>query len=215
MDGNTVVVAVHRGRCAAVNGNGGVCSCRPDGERALVAKVATCLHAHLAALVTGHYWQAKRCRPCARCGGVVSKDEVNSDKSPEFLAAMTEVLNISHRGQYWTEGRTFELRTPFREVTKSDLVRRYLHRGGELSHLLHSVSCYSDKPMHCGACSSCFKRWVALTNALDCDAIAAEPYWEHPAKWKPRQYWVDKLAHYPESRREETMRALRIASNSV
>lgn len=143
--------------------------------------------------------------------GIIA-DEVNSDKSPEFLDAMVQVLNISHRGQYWTEGRTFTLCAPFREVTKTDLVKRYLARGGALPHLLRSVSCYSERAMHCGACSSCFKRWVALTNATNTDAVELEPYWEHPAKWKPRQYWEDKLASYPASRRDETMSALRIAT---
>lgn len=146
--------------------------------------------------------------------GIIA-DEVNSDKSPEFLDAMTQVLNISHRGQYWTEGRTFELRTPFRHLTKTQLVERYLSLGGSLLHLLKSVSCYSPRDMHCGACSSCFKRWVALTNALNRDAVEVEPYWAHPAEWKTVQYWEDKLAAYPKNRRDETMRALSISTRQL
>jgi 7-cyano-7-deazaguanine synthase len=141
--------------------------------------------------------------------GVIA-DEVNSDKSPEFLAAMKAVLDISHRGQYWTEGRTFNMLTPFRALTKTQLVQRYLKLGGSLTHLLKSVSCYSAEGVHCGQCSSCFKRWVALSNALDTDATVYEVYVRHPAKWQTKQYWADRLAGYPTNRVDETMRALRL-----
>lgn len=140
--------------------------------------------------------------------GVIA-DEVNSDKSEEFLFAMTRVLDISHRGQYWTEGRKFQLLTPFRNVTKTQMVTRYLSLGGSLKHLLHSVSCYSGSATHCGRCSSCFKRWVALTGATGTD-FGAE-FNEHPATWRPREHWVDKLRGYPLSRQRETLDALDIA----
>lgn len=134
--------------------------------------------------------------------GVIA-DEVNSDKSEEFLHAMEQVLNISHRGQYWTEGRRFELRTPFREYTKSRLVADYLGTGGTLPHLLRSVSCYDGGSMHCGRCSSCFKRWVALTNATGQDGAKLEPYGKHPAEHRGLAYWRDKLRDYPASRLQE------------
>lgn len=147
--------------------------------------------------------------------GVIA-DEVNSDKSPEFLAAMTQVLNISHRGQYWTEGREFELRTPFREYTKTQLVTRYLERGGSLPHLLKSVSCYDAGAMHCGRCSSCFKRWVALTNALGHDAEErCEPYGVHPALHHGLAHWRTKLASYPPNRLAEVERAYAIAKKGL
>lgn len=144
--------------------------------------------------------------------GIIA-DEVNSDKSPEFLAAMTDVLNISHRGQYWTEGRTFELRTPFREYTKTQLVQRYLGRGGSMGHLLRSVSCYDGGEYHCGRCSSCFKRWVALTNALGYDAEDVQRFEEHPGMHRGRKYWAEKLASYPPNRLAEVMRAYDIAQS--
>ena len=142
--------------------------------------------------------------------GIIA-DEVNSDKSPEFLAAMTDVLNISHRGQYWTAGRTFELRTPFREFTKSELVHRFLGRGGDLKHLIKSVSCYDGGEYHCGKCSSCFKRWVALTNALGYDATDEQRFVEHPGRVHSLEHWRAKLASYPPSRLEEVERAYELA----
>lgn len=145
--------------------------------------------------------------------GVIA-DEVNSDKSPEFLAAMKQVLDISHRAQYWTEGREFQLKTPFRGYTKTELVKRYIANGGSLTDLFQTVSCYDGGDKHCGRCSSCFKRWVALTVALGQDAadpVAPVHAWaRHPATWQTRAYWLQKLATYAPRRRREVMVALDI-----
>lgn len=144
--------------------------------------------------------------------GVIA-DEVNSDKSAEFLAAMAQVLDISHRGQYWTSGRSFSLRTPFRGVSKTELVRRYLSRGGDLHKLTQTVSCYDGGDMHCGRCSSCFKRWVALTVATNTDAVELQPWASHPGQWYPRTKWETQLGSgaYSSRRYDETMHALDIA----
>ena len=94
----------------------------------------------------------------------VIKDEINSDKSPEFIKAMEDVLNISNRKQYWTEGKTFQILTPTKEYNKTDLIKMYLEKGGLVEHLELTVSCYSDTEQHCGDCPSCFKRWIAFKN---------------------------------------------------
>ena len=94
----------------------------------------------------------------------VIKDEINSDKSPEFINAIEDVLNISNRKQYWTEGKTYRILTPAMEYNKTDLIKMYLAQGGSVAHLELTVSCYSDTEQHCGECPSCFKRWVAFKN---------------------------------------------------
>lgn len=109
--------------------------------------------------------------------GVIG-NEVNSDKSPEFLRAMKTVLDISHREQYWTDGRKFELRTPLRSKTKTQLVGEYLRDGGNEEDLLKTVSCYDAIDNHCGKCPSCFKRWVALENN-GLQQRWEVPPWEH------------------------------------
>lgn len=140
--------------------------------------------------------------------GVIA-DEVNSDKSPEFLAAMKQVLDISNRSQYWTAGTEYELLTPYRNTTKSQLVEQYLEAGGDLQTLLKSVSCYSATTEHCGHCSSCFKRWVALTNATGNPDV--QHFIHHPKHQLTRQQWADKLHGYPVDRVREVMTALDIA----
>jgi 7-cyano-7-deazaguanine synthase in queuosine biosynthesis len=94
----------------------------------------------------------------------VIKDEINSDKSLEFIKAMEDVLNISNRKQYWTEGKTFKILTPTKEYNKTELIKIYLEKGGLVEHLELTVSCYSDTEHHCGDCPSCFKRWIAFKN---------------------------------------------------
>lgn len=146
--------------------------------------------------------------------GVIA-DEINSDKSPEFCKAMEQTLNISHRPQYWTEGRQFEIRTPFRQKTKSDLVRRFLDNGGSLNKLLTSVSCYDAGAHHCGRCASCFKRWVALTNALSKDNWKEWGFLQHPYTWKSQPEWHDKITAYTEQRAGELISAFSIAQGKT
>ena len=134
--------------------------------------------------------------------GVIA-DEINSDKSPEFVAAMQETMNISHRAQYWTHGKNYEILTPFREFTKSALVRRFLDNGGSLDRLLASVSCYDAGAKHCGRCASCFKRWVALVNATNTDAWEKWGFVHHPCIWKTKDEWYAKMRDYSDKRAEE------------
>jgi 7-cyano-7-deazaguanine synthase len=142
--------------------------------------------------------------------GVIA-DEINSDKSVEFCNSVERVLNISHRAQYWTEGKKFSINTPFRMVTKSELVRRYLGRGGSLGALLNTVSCYSATDKHCGRCGSCFKRWVALVNVLQENQWETLGFMENPYHWKTRQQWQSAMYDYTPSRSDEVISALRIA----
>lgn len=142
--------------------------------------------------------------------GVIA-DEINSDKSMEFVTAIQETMNISHRAQYWTHGKNYKILTPFREYTKSDLVRRFLANGGSLEKLLTSVSCYDAGNHHCGRCASCFKRWVALTNATGVDNWRAWDFVAHPYDWKSQPEWADKMTAYSEQRASELVSAFAIA----
>ena len=131
----------------------------------------------------------------------VLADEVNSDKSFEFMQAIGAAMSISGRGQYWNDyrGQAYQVRSPISPFTKTQLVERYLAGGGHPRHLLLTVSCYTGTGgKQCGACASCFKRWVALhLNGLEeeydhnprdygrmrgydrapVDMAAAQPYW--------------------------------------
>lgn len=142
--------------------------------------------------------------------GVIA-DEINSDKSPEFVAAIQETMNISHKAQYWTEGKQFQILTPFRNFTKTQLVQRYHDNGGSLPKLLTSVSCYDAGSHHCGRCASCFKRWVALTNVSRYNGWREWGFYQDPMDWKSREEWAEKLPAYSQSRQQEVSSAFAIA----
>lgn len=143
--------------------------------------------------------------------GVV-QDEINSDKSPEFFRAMEKVLDISHRKQYWTQGREFMIHTPMRWKSKANLVHDYLRDGGFMAPLLRTVSCYNGTERHCGKCSSCFKRWVALAlNGVMTWQEAEEHFERHPVLWKPASEWRVLVKGYSPKRADEVIRALETA----
>ena len=139
--------------------------------------------------------------------GVIA-DEINSDKSVEFCTAMEQVLNISHKKQYWTEGVDYSIRTPFRHYSKTQLLERYFANGGRMGDVLQSVSCYDGGAMHCGRCASCFKRWVALVNVTTCNNWDIWGYAADPYMWQNTGYWYSKFAEYTKERAEEINRAL-------
>lgn len=144
--------------------------------------------------------------------GVIA-DEINSDKSEDFMHAMEGVLNESHRAQYWTQGRTFKLHTPLRQFTKSQLVAWYLDDGGYANVLLRTVSCYDGGAKHCGNCASCFKRWVALVNAKV--QVGEEHFDRNPLHWHTPAQWAATLPGYPMARRAEVARALQAAGMAL
>ncbi|TQE99422.1 MAG: hypothetical protein FKY71_08610 [Spiribacter salinus] len=147
--------------------------------------------------------------------GILS-NEINSDKSPEFLRAMEEVLNISCRAQYWSAGTHFTLHTPLGTQSKAQLVagllaavRRDITYHAAWQTMLSTVSCYDGGGLHCGKCPSCFKRWVALTVATGVDADSLHPFVEDPATWATLEEWEAK--GYPEERIQEIRDAYAIA----
>lgn len=109
----------------------------------------------------------------------VTRDEINSDKSVEFMDAMRSVLDISWRAQYWNDGaRVHVVESPVRAHSKAELVAEYIHSGYDPAHLALTVSCYSQDGDRCGNCASCFKRWVAMRlNNIP------ETYTTDPRRW--------------------------------
>ena len=143
----------------------------------------------------------------------VLEGEINSDKSTEFLRATETVLDISHRKQYWTEGKAHRINTPLMNGSKVDhyvQVRRN-YSIEDWSALLKTVSCYGsdDGPKQCGVCPSCFKKWVALTCATGASNMH-EGFAKHPAHWKPFAHWE---ASYQGKRFTEIREAYAISAN--
>lgn len=99
--------------------------------------------------------------------------ETSRDKSGKFLGNTSALLT-------YTERQPVSLVAPFRHLTKTELLRRFLVNFPYLRNtLLKTRSCYQPQDgIGCGACMACFRRWVAMSN----NGIV-EPYASPPWEW--------------------------------
>ena len=89
---------------------------------------------------------------------------------------MEDLLNHMWQEQHWTEERKFKIESPFKDKTKTELVREYVQQGGSIEELLTSYSCYEGGEKHSGQCKACFRKWVSLVNnKID----TPSDYWEN------------------------------------
>jgi len=86
------------------------------------------------------------------------------DKSKVFFKKCEDMFNYLFQDQHWCKGRTFSISAPFKNLTKTELVKLYLSKKGSEDALLESYSCYDGKNKPCGVCKPCCRKNVALTN---------------------------------------------------
>jgi len=86
------------------------------------------------------------------------------DKDEVFYTRMSDLLNHMWQEQHWTEAKNFTVMSPYKNTTKTQLVKDYLADGGNSEILLESYSCYEGKEQLCGWCKPCFRKWVSLHN---------------------------------------------------
>jgi len=109
----------------------------------------------------------------------------SSDKSVEFFKKCEDIFNYIYQESHWCVDRKFKIYSPFKEYTKTELVRLYLEKGGDPEHLLESYSCYEgSKPD--GFCKACFRKWVSLeNNNINTENYFVNNPWEAP--------WLDEI----------------------
>lgn len=86
------------------------------------------------------------------------------DKSKEFFKKCENMFNYLFQEQHWCKKRNFSISAPYKNYTKTKLVKLFLEKGGNPRDLLISYSCYEGHSKHCGRCKPCFRKWVALEN---------------------------------------------------
>jgi 7-cyano-7-deazaguanine synthase in queuosine biosynthesis len=86
------------------------------------------------------------------------------DKDKTFYGFMENLLNHIWQEQHWTEQRRFTVESPYKDVTKTELVEEYIKAGGYVEALMDSYSCYSGDLQPCGICKPCFRKAVSLIN---------------------------------------------------
>lgn len=104
---------------------------------------------------------------------------------------------VSHHLSYVFE-REIIVETPFQHMDKTSMVEWYIQSGGDLEMLLRTVGCYRGLERHCGNCSACFRRFVALmNNDIDPKYILNEGI---------KRIYRKKFKDYPKYRQERMAR---------
>lgn len=104
------------------------------------------------------------------------KDDVSKDKDFVFKNQMEGVLNYFGMDDYRVNfvGYPYEVKMPFIDKMKNEIVAAYLFRYGEKSIdnlLTRSWSCYNGGEKECGYCSNCMRKYAAIR------ANGIEVYW--------------------------------------
>ncbi len=86
------------------------------------------------------------------------------DKSPEFFKKTSDLLSYLYSEQHWCEEREIKVIAPFKDKTKTEIVKQYLDEGNSVELLLKSYSCYSGNEEPCLKCKPCFRKSIALIN---------------------------------------------------
>lgn len=98
------------------------------------------------------------------------------DKHPEFFHMLSALFSATMKSKR-LETR---VRTPFAEFTKSEIIGHALkNKYATEEEILRTSTCYHEVHKNCGGCSTCFKRWIALTNNGLSEYYVQPPY-ENP-----------------------------------
>jgi len=99
------------------------------------------------------------------CLGATNGDRV-LDKTYEFKKKYEKLLNYLFQKQHWTEKRTIKINLDFKKYTKTQLLKKYINKNGDIKKAFHeSFSCYNPiKGKECWQCKPCFRKYVAFKN---------------------------------------------------
>lgn len=97
------------------------------------------------------------------CLGATAGDRV-LDKSPKFAQDASELLSYLYSPQHWIpEGRNIRINIDFKQYTKTDMLKLYKDKGGDVEALFYdSFSCYDPVDgKECWQCKPCFRKYIA------------------------------------------------------
>ena len=102
------------------------------------------------------------------CLGATAGDRV-LDKSFEFAEKASDLLSFLYSKQHWTEERNIKINLDFKNLTKKELLIKYLNQGGSLAEAANSsFSCYEPtldgfgRWSECWQCKPCFRKYVSF-----------------------------------------------------
>lgn len=90
------------------------------------------------------------------------------DKTEEFAKLGNDLFGYMYDDPAKSPCENPEILLPYRDMTKTDIVEKYLTLGHDPQKLVDSWSCYDSQEKECGECRSCFRKFTALTlNDID------------------------------------------------
>jgi len=98
------------------------------------------------------------------------------DKDKTFYKRMEALLNHMWQEQHWAEQRIFNISSPYKDTTKTELIKEYINAGGDILNVINSYSCYRGLEVPCGICKPCVKKAVSL---ICNDIKIPEDYYEN------------------------------------
>ena len=88
------------------------------------------------------------------------------DKSFEFSKKAEDMLNYLYQPQWWLpDGRKVEVNTYFKQFTKSELLKKYLDNGGDITTVWKDTfSCYhpNEDGTPCKMCKPCQRKVISF-----------------------------------------------------
>ncbi len=104
--------------------------------------------------------------------GATAGDTTN-DKDYEFADKTNEVLrhifsNPNKNPSTIMGSKGFTVSLPYKDKTKSQIVKEYIDAKFSIRELVNTRSCYSSGEKECGVCRSCLRKFVAFaSNGID------------------------------------------------
>jgi 7-cyano-7-deazaguanine synthase len=114
---------------------------------------------------------------------VALKGNYGADKSSPAFERLSKLISE-------VAGRDIRIDSPFRDMTKTEVVRWYVDQSLPVDALTSTHSCMTPRgaSLHCGRCAGCVCRWVALANNGIEAKFAESPWlWEQVREIDSRQ----------------------------
>jgi len=111
-----------------------------------------------------------------------TKGDSTHDKDQPFCDMVTKLVQYIYdppeKAPLSCRENKFKLSIPYREYTKTQMVKMYLAKGLSPDMLLKTRSCYGIANKECGECRSCFRKAVALrnNNIYDARLFETDPF---------------------------------------
>lgn len=120
------------------------------------------------------------------------------DKNKTFYRSTESLLKRITTGSFQNlRQKRLKIIAPYSKYTKTDLVKKYteLYDGKDL--LKYTYSCYSGKDVHCGKCTACVSRWIAMKNNNIDEKYETDPQISsYSNKWSLKDFRLDCMWMY-------------------